>query len=93
MRLLRLSDVPTTDRDRVFRASPVNGVVTMVLVAAGAGFLFWFGSREQAWIFHVLGGFLVLALLFLRRFVFSRFRPSNWLVRSGDAGVYVHFRS
>ena len=29
----------------------------------------------------------------MRRFVSARFRPSNWLVRMNDTGLFIQFRS
>jgi hypothetical protein len=57
-----------------------------------------------AWlIFHAFAagwkpGYYIAAaiLLFfdlLRRFITARFRPSNWLVRTNDRGLFIQFRS
>jgi hypothetical protein len=36
---------------------------------------------------------LLLGLIVMHKFVLARFRPSNWLVRMSDAGLFLQFRS
>jgi hypothetical protein len=93
MRLLRLADVPTSDRDRVFRASPWNASIFFGASAAAALAIIAFGWHERAWPFYYIGGVFLAMLLLVKRTLTARFRPSNWLVRVGDGGVYLQFRS
>jgi hypothetical protein len=92
MRLLRAAEVPETPRDRVYRASRLHGALfVLVCFATCAAVLFyqWPARRPSYYIAAV-----ILFLLYLgRRFITARFHPSNWLVRMGDDGLYIHFRS
>jgi len=93
MRLLRLADVPTNQRDRVFRYSPGRAVLATCAVIGASGGLVALGWHEGRWVAFYAAGVLLVGLLVLRRLVAARFRPSNWLVRMGDEGVFVQFRS
>jgi hypothetical protein len=93
MRLLRLADVPTYERDRVFRYSAARALFATCAVIVVSGGLFVLGWYERSVLAYYVGAVLLLGLLILRRFVVARFRSSNWLVRMGDAGVFVQFRS
>jgi hypothetical protein len=93
MRLLRLADVPTHERDRVFRYSPARALFATGAVIVASGGLFALGWYERNVLAYYVGAVLLLGLLILRRFVVARFRSSNWLVRMGDEGVFVQFRS
>jgi hypothetical protein len=93
MRLLRLADVPTNARDRVFRYSPRRAVLATGAVLGASGGLVALGWHEGSWVAFCAAGVLLVGLLVLRRLVAARFRPSNWLVRMGDEGVFVQFRS
>lgn len=93
MRLLRLNEVETSSNDRVFRYSRMHGVVVALIAISAAA---WFAAH--AYIAHWKLGYFIAAaiILFLdlfRRFVTARFRPSSWLVRMNDLGIYVQFRS
>ena len=93
MRVLRAADVPVTARDRVFRASRARAIGLVTVLAALAATLAWLGLRHHAPLALYLLGVLLLGALILRRLVLARFRHSNWLVRAGDAGLYIQFRS
>jgi hypothetical protein len=58
-------------------------------VAAAALFYRWPARIPSYYIAAVI----LLILLALHRFVTARFHPQNWLVRKGDEGLFVHFRS
>jgi len=93
MRLLRLVDVETSSSDRVFVHSRAIALLIASIVIAGiAGFLY------HAYSTHWSPGYyfatvILLSLLLFHRFISARFRPSNWLVRLNDLGMYVQFRS
>jgi hypothetical protein len=92
MRLMRETDVPETPRDHVFRASRMHGVLlalAVVGVCAAILFYHWPAPRPS---YYFSAGILIVLLL-LRRFITARFHPSNWLVRIGDDGLFIHFRS
>jgi len=92
MQLMRAADVPQTERDLVFRMSRVHAVLT---VLACLGFCVWFilHTWPHPKIAYWVSGGILLLLLLMHRFVTCRFLPSNWLVRVGDEGLFIHFRS
>lgn len=93
MRLLRQSDVEIGANDRVFRYSRIHAVAVALIVLSIAGWAA-FHAYTAAWKpGYYIAAVIVLFLEIMRRFVTARFRPSNWLVRINDLGVYVQFRS
>jgi hypothetical protein len=93
MRLLRLAEVPTNERDRAFRYSPGRAVLAACAVIGASAGLIALGWHEGSWVAFCAAGVLLVGLLVLRRLVAARFRPSNWLLRMGEEGVFVQFRS
>ena len=92
MRLMRATDIPETSRDLVFRSSRLHAVILVlgcVFACAAMIFYGWPHPRLAYYISAVILFFLFL----LRRFVTARFHPSNWLVRLGDGGLFIHLRS
>jgi hypothetical protein len=92
MQLMRAADVPQTERDLVFRASRLHAVLTVLACLA---FCVWFilHTWPHPRIAYVFSGGILLFLFLLHRLVSYRFHPSNWLVRAGDEGLFIHFRS
>lgn len=93
MQLMRLAEAPTVQIDREFRYSPAWALAAAVLVMAAGTGLIWIGWRQQSGLAYYLAGALFLGVLLMRRSVLARFRPSNWLLRLGDEGLFVQFRS
>jgi len=93
MRLLRLNDVEKSPTDRVFSYSRTRAVLTVVIVLAIAAWAavhaFTAGWKPGYYIAAVV----ILFVELMRRFVGARFRPSNWLVRMNDSGMFIQFRS
>jgi hypothetical protein len=93
MRVLRSSEVETTPRDQVFAYSRVNAlVIAFIAIAAVAVLLFRAVSLHWNAGFYI-AGVILFFLALTCRFVTARFRPSNWLVRINDLGLYIQFRS
>ena len=92
IRLMRENDVPTTTRDLVFRASRLYAIL-FVLVCLGACAAMIVSDHPRAPFSYYISGLTVLTLLLMRRLVIARFHPSNWLVRTADDGLFIHFRS
>ena len=93
MRLLRLGDVDPSRRDRVFYYSRVRALV-FAFVALGAGVALLLRAASAHWnAGYYLAAVILLFVLLLKRFVTARFRPSNWLVRMNDTGLFIQFRS
>ena len=93
MRVMRLADVPTTERDRVFRYSParaLSSVFALIGISAGVA---WLGWQRHAWPLFVFSGLLLLVLLPMQRLILARFRATNWLARMSDPGMFIQFRS
>lgn len=93
MQLMRLAEVPVRERDRVFRYSPARALCAAFAAICASGGLVVIGWQRQSGLAYYLAGVLVLALLLLRRLILARLRPSNWLVRMSDEGLFVQFRS
>lgn len=93
MQLLRLADVEKLPRDRVFRYSRLNAAAA-VLVALGviAALLYPSITAHRRFGYYFSAG-ICLFLALASGYVTARFRPSNWLVRMNDAGLYIQFRS
>src|SRR6267154_1430511 len=93
MRLLPLSDVETDRNDRVFEYSRFRAsLVACIELGSTAALLL------RAFAMHWNAGYYLAAVLIFfgaltRRFITARFRPSNWLVRMDDLGMYIQFRS
>ena len=93
MQLLRLADVEASPRDRVFSYSRLNAVLVAIVAIAGMAALV-FRTSTAHWVAgYYLAGVILFFFGLMRRFVTARFRPSNWLVRMNEAGLYVKFRS
>ncbi len=90
---MRLGDVQSNPRDRVFRYSPGRALFLVFAVILAGGGLVWIGRQQQSSLAYYIAGVLLLGLLLMRRQLFARLRPSNWLVRISDDGLLIQFRS
>lgn len=93
MQLMRLAEVPTSQRDRVFRYSPARALFVAFSVICASGGLVLLGWHQRSGLAYYLAGVLLLGLVLMHKFILARFRPSNWLVRMSDEGLFVQFRS
>ncbi len=93
MQLMRERDVPANDHDRVFRYSRLNATIGFALLFAGPAALFTIGVRGRVVLPEIIAIIAAGLVLLAKRFLVARFRPSNWLVRATESGVYVKFRS
>ena len=97
MQLLRLSEVEKSSAYRVFRYSLARMALLFVgVVCLGTTLLLihWEGRLEPLhYIAYYIFAVLLLGLALLRKFLFARFRPSNWLVRMHHANLLIQFRS
>lgn len=93
MDLLRLSDVNTTPRDRVFYYSRLRALVFAVVALGGAGALLFRAVSAHWKPGYYLAAVILFFGLFLKRMVTARFHPSNWLVRMNDTGLFIQLRS
>jgi len=89
---MRAGEVPTMPRDRIFRSSRLYASMFVLgCIAACAAMIFFQWHRPPA--AHVISAVSLLVLLLAHRMIAARFHPSNWLVRLGDDGLFIHFRS
>jgi hypothetical protein len=93
MQLMRLTDVPVDQRDRVFyysRFRAMAGAMTFCAIAMG---LLVFGWLKNVWLAYYVAAVVAICLLIFQRLVTARFLSSNWLIRMTDHGLFVKFRS
>jgi hypothetical protein len=93
MQLLRLADVPLNRRDKVFYHSRLRAVAGgLIILAFGFGLLV-FGWLKSVWPAYLGAGVIIFCLLIFHQLILARFRPSNWLLRLDDEGLFIKFRS
>src|SRR5947208_8295896 len=93
MQLMRLAEVSTSQRDRVFRYSLVRALFAAFAVLCASAGLLLLGWHQRSRLAYYIAGVLLLGLVLMCRFILARFQPSNWLARMSDEGVFVQFRS
>ena len=93
MQLMRLADVPLNQRDRVFYYSRLRAVAGAAILAAVATAALIFGRQTGLWLAYYVAAVAAICLLIFQKLVTARFRPSNWLVRMTDHGLFIKFRS
>jgi hypothetical protein len=93
MQLLRLAEVPLNQCDRVFYYSRLRSVAGAMVLAALAAAAIIFGRQTGLWLAYYVAAVAAICLLLYQKLVTARFRPSNWLVRMTDDGLFVQFRS
>jgi hypothetical protein len=92
MGVMRAGEVPTTPRDRIFRSSRLYAAMLVLgCIAACAAMIFFPWPRPTA--ACVISAVILLVLLLAHRMIAARFHPSNWLLRLGVDGLFIHFRS
>jgi membrane protein YdbS with pleckstrin-like domain len=89
---MRLADVPLDPRDRVFRYSKLRALLGATMVAAICLAVLLVGWFKSAWPAYFIAAVLSLCVLMLQKLVTARFRPSNWLLRMTDHGLFIKFR-
>ena len=93
MQLLRSADVPIDRRAHEFRSSRFRAGTGAIMLAAAALALIAFGRLNNTWIPYYIAGVIIVTLLIFHNLVTARFRPTNWLVRMTDDGLFIKFRS
>ncbi len=93
VRLLRDADVPQSLAGGTFRYSPGAAVLAAVLMVSGGVALIALGRLQHQPLGYWVGGLLLASLWMYQTVVLARFRPTNWLVRVADRGLYIKFRS
>jgi len=90
---MRLGDVPKSEQDRVFRYSTARAASFSLVAFLAVTALLWFGLGRRSGFAVYLAAAIVVGMIVMRRFILARFQPSNWLVRMGDGGLFIQFRS
>jgi hypothetical protein len=93
MQLLRSADVPIDRRAREFRYSRWRAGTGAIILATTALALIAFGRLNNTSIPYYIAGVTIVTLLIFHNLVTARFRPTNWLVRMTDDGLFIKFRS
>ncbi len=93
MQLMRLAEVPISQRHRVFRHSPGRAVFAIVGITAAIAGLLTFGRYQDSGLAYYVAGVLLLSVLVMHKLILARFRPSNWLLRMNGEGLFLQFRS
>ncbi|MSP41006.1 MAG: hypothetical protein EXR70_21155 [Deltaproteobacteria bacterium] len=93
MQLLRMTDVALNRRAQVFYHSRLRASAGgTIALAAGTGLL-GYAWIQSAWLAYFGAAAILSCLLIFHQLILARFRPSNWLVRLEDDGLFVKFRS
>jgi len=93
VRLLRTADVPASEQDLLFlhsRARALIGVGALLAATAMSTVLGW---QRHTLLLYYIAAVLLGSLVVFQGLVTARFRPTNWLVRATDDGLYIKFRS
>jgi len=93
MQLMRLTDVPSTGRERIFYHSRFGAVAGGLLVLAVVFGLVVFGWAKSAWPAYLSAIVVFFCFLIFHQLILARFRPSNWLLRLNDDRMLIKFRS
>ncbi|HTM38871.1 MAG TPA: hypothetical protein VL156_19130 [Terriglobales bacterium] len=93
MRLLRLSDVEISRGDRIYASSRTRALLCFAILFGTISWLVFHAYTTSWKPGYFIAGVIFLFFEFMRRFFTARFRPSNWLVRMNDTGLYIQFRS
>jgi hypothetical protein len=93
MQILRLNDVPVSQRDLVFAYSRLRAISSALLLLAVAAGLIIFARLKGAWPVYCVAAFMVLCVLIYQKVITARFHSANWLVRLTDNGLFIKFRS
>jgi hypothetical protein len=88
-----MSEVNVTAGDRVFYYSRIRAVLLVIAVLCASGAFAVSASRSRSVLAYYVAGLLLFGLVLMRRYVTVRFRPSNWLIRMTDLGLFIQFRS
>ena len=93
MQLMREADAPLGPRDRAFYYSRIQALSGVMILTAMAFGLTVFAHLKAVWPAYFISAFIVVCLLIFQKVVTARFRPTNWLVRMTDNGLFIKFRS
>jgi hypothetical protein len=93
MRLLRLAEAEISPNDHVYCYSRERALLLLIILLALASGMGFYAVHAHWKLGYYITAVVVLSCQLMRRFVGARFRPSNWLVRMNDAGLFIQLRS
>jgi hypothetical protein len=91
--LIRAADVPDSAVAATFRYSRTSAAVVAGLMLSAGGALLAVGRLQGNPFAYYLAALVFVFLWIYQSMVLARFRPTNWLVRVTDRGLYIKFRS
>ena len=93
MRLLRSADVDMNPNDRVYSHSRALALIPVLVVLGVVGWVISHAFTAGWKPGYYIAAAILLFFDLLRGYITARFRPSNWLVRANDQGMFIQFRS
>ena len=93
MYLLRLAEIQTNARDRVFRYSTARTLLVAFAAVCASTVLVLIVEREMSFLAYYIAGVFLFGFILTRRLIVARCRSTNWLVRMNDDGLLIKFRS
>lgn len=78
---------------RLYYHSRTSALLAVFIISGASCWLAVRGWQSRSWLLYVPAALLMLGLLLFRGIVTARFRDTNWLVQSNEAGLFVQFRS
>jgi hypothetical protein len=91
--LIREADVPAGAAGGEFRYSRGAAALVAGSILGGGALLVALGRMQDNPFAYYIAALLFAFLWIYQTMVIARFRPTNWLVRVTDRGLYVKFRS
>jgi len=93
VRCITDADVPATLPGGTFRYSRAMAALVATGMLAGGAALIVVGRLQENPFAYYFAALLFGFLWIYRSMVIARFRPTNWLVRVADDGLYIKYRS
>lgn len=93
IQLIRDADVPEASAGGTFRYSRGSAALVAGLMLGGGAALIAVGRVQGNPFAYYIAALVFVFLWIYEALVLARFRPTNWLVRVTDRGLYIKFRS
>ena len=93
IRLMRDAEVPEPSGGGTFRYSRGSAALVAGLMLGGGAGLIAVGRVQGNPFAYYIAALVFVFLWIYQAMVLARFRPTNWLVRVSDRGLYIKFRS
>lgn len=93
VRCITHADVPATLPGGTFRYSRAMAAFVAAAMLAGGSGLIAIGRLQENPFAYCFAALLFVFLWIYKSMVTARFRPTNWLVRLADDGLYIKYRS